>query len=376
MITIRAFLSLPTLPALLSWPVRRRRSARPAGRIATAGWLSMAAVLGALYAPPAQATLGVTTLPAVGNDGPVTVFYPTEAPEQVLRIGTALELRVARDAPPQSGNGRLVMLSHGSGGGPWAHADLARRLVDAGFVVAVPQHQGDNSQDPSRPGPDSWKLRPAEVSRAIDAVAADARFGPAVDFRAVGVYGMSAGGHTALSLAGGAWSPAGFRDHCQAHLADDFPACVGLITRLSGGAFDGLKLWAARLAYRWIFRDAEPKTHLDARVAVAVAAVPLAADFDMATLAQPRVPLGLVTAGGDRWLKPQFHSSRVLEACKPCVHLADLPEGGHGAYLSPLPQGLTGTVGELLNDPPGFDRSVLAAVDERVVGFFKQHLLR
>jgi predicted dienelactone hydrolase len=35
---------------------------------------------------------------------------------------------------------------------------------------------------------------------------------------------MSAGGHTALSFAGGRWSPAQLRRHCEAHLAEDFQA--------------------------------------------------------------------------------------------------------------------------------------------------------
>lgn len=78
--------------------------------------------------------------------------------------------------------------------------------------------------------------------------------------------------------------------------------------------------------------------------------------------------------GGDRWLKPQFHSGRALSACPACVHLAALPEAGHGACLSPLPSGFTGLEAELLNDPPGFDRQVLADVDQRIVGFFRATL--
>jgi predicted dienelactone hydrolase len=50
--------------------------------------------------------------------------------------------------------------------------------VDDGFVVAVPEHRGDNVKDQSAAGPESWRRRPAEVSRAIDAVGADARFKP------------------------------------------------------------------------------------------------------------------------------------------------------------------------------------------------------
>jgi len=35
-----------------------------------------------------------------------------------------------------------------------------------------------------------------------------------------------------------------------------------------------------------------------------------------------------------------------------------------------------GTIGDLLNDPPGFDRAETFAVDRKVSAFFKKHLLR
>jgi hypothetical protein len=54
--------------------------------------------------------------------------------------------------------------------------------------------------------------------------------------------------------------------------------------------------------------------------------------------------------------------------------VADVPNGGHGAFLSPLPPGLTGLLGEMLNDPPGFDRSTTADVDRKITAFFGRHL--
>ena len=160
----------------------------------------------------ACAAVGLADLPADGDHGLVTIFYPSDAPEQPLARGPrALRLSAAPDAPPRASGGRLVVISHGSGGAAWVHADLARRLVDAGYVVAVPEHRADNWHDDSDAGPDSWARRPAEVSRAIDAVAADPRFAPLLSVDRVGVYGVSAGGHTALTLAGGRWSRAGFK---------------------------------------------------------------------------------------------------------------------------------------------------------------------
>ena len=329
-----------------------------------------------LWSGAVRAAMGLAEIAAAAGDGPVTVFYPSDAPSQPT-ARARFTLDVAAQGTPVRGNGRLVVVSHGSGGAPWVHADLARSLVDAGFIVAMPEHKADNYKDDGNPGPDSWTLRPAEVSRAIDAVGRDPRFAPLLQLDKVGMYGMSAGGHTALSLAGGRWSPAGFMRHCEANLVDDFQSCVGLITRLTGGPFDGLRKWGALFVIRHRFADMTWRTHTDPRIAAIVAGVPSAADFEMASLASPRVPLGLITAQQDHWLIPRFHSDRVLAACLPhCELIADMPSGGHGALLSPPPPGLTGLIGDMLNDPPDFDRAgVLPEVNRRTTAFFGAHLL-
>jgi predicted dienelactone hydrolase len=323
---------------------------------------------------PSLADTGLMEVPGLEGDGPVTVFYPTDTKAVALKRGP-FTLQVAQEAAPRRGNGRLVIVSHGSGGNPWVHGNLAAALVEAGFVVAMPEHRGDNFKDRANPGPPSWKRRPAEVSRAIDAVARDPRFAALIAADKVGVYGMSAGGHTALSLAGGRWSELGFRRHCERNIADDFPACAGLASALTGGWLDSFRKWTTLSFIAWRFGDPTPQTHTDERVKAIVAAVPYAADFDMDSLAAPRVPLGLVNAGKDQWLAPRFHALAVLKACKSCVMVADLPTAGHGALLSPLPPGLTGQVGALLNDPPGFDRKLLPPVDRKIADFFRQHLL-
>jgi len=83
----------------------------------------------------------------------------------------------------------------------------------------------------------------------------------------------------------------------------------------------------------------------------------------------------MVMARQDKWLIPRFHSDAVLQVCPTCERLADLANGGHGALVSPLPPGLSGLLGELMNDPPGFDRAVLPEVDRKITAFFHKHLL-
>jgi hypothetical protein len=141
------------------------------------GVVVLLALAAAALPPAARASVGMRQLAATGEDGPVTVFYPATVPERALKRGP-FTLSLAENAPPVRGNGRLVVISHGSGGGAWVHSDLARALVAAGFVVAAPEHQADNSRDPSQPGPASWKRRPGEVSRAIDAVGRDGALAP------------------------------------------------------------------------------------------------------------------------------------------------------------------------------------------------------
>jgi predicted dienelactone hydrolase len=231
-----------------------------------------AALLGLAIAlvAPARAATGLAELPADAISGPVTVFYPAAAPAAAVRRGP-FTLDVAVYAPPASGNRRLVVISHGSPGSPWVHADLARALVESGFVVALPEHHADNYKDDSEPGPPSWRRRPAEVSRAIDRLGADPRFGPALDLDRVGMFGMSAGGHTALTLAGGRWSPSRLRSHCQQHLADDFHACAGPSLSLSGGLLDPVKLALVRTVINTKLDDGAWYTHPEPRIAAIVA---------------------------------------------------------------------------------------------------------
>lgn len=330
----------------------------------------------ALASAAQAATVGTLTLPADAAGGELNLFYPTAAAGRAEPRGE-VSWTVAPGAAPEAGNGRLVAISHGSGGGPWVHTALAAALVEAGFTVVLPLHRGDNWTDPGRPGPESWQQRPAEISHAIDRVAADPRF-TGLQLDRVGAFGMSAGGHTMLSLAGGAWSPERFRAHCDAHLAEDFATCVGLATSLTGGPLDGLKQWLARRVLAWKFGgDATPRVHHDDRIAAVVAGVPLVADFDLATLAQPRVPLGLITAPGDRWLVPRFHSDPLRAACAGCELLADLPGGGHGALLAPVPptERLSALECTLLCDPPGYDRPAgTARWVGATVAFFRRQL--
>ena len=324
-------------------------------------------------AATAQAGVGLATLRSAELAGPVTVFYPSPDVDQPLQRGP-YALQAAVGGAPAAANSGLIVISHGSGGAPWGFADLARRLVDAGFIVALPEHEGDNWHDHRFVGPESWKRRPLEVSRAIDAMLADPRWAGHIKPGAIGMYGMSAGGHTALVLAGGRWSPARLAAHCEQYLEQDFHTCVGLRAELKGDATDADTLAAARQALPRYLSDATPQGHTDPRIRAIVAEVPLAADIDPATLAQPAMPLGLVRAGQDRWLVPRFHVDAVRAACTPCELLVDNPRAGHGALLSPPPVGLPPLETRLLGGDQPLSAPQIADTQQRIVDFFVRRL--
>lgn len=326
-------------------------------------------------AAAATAAVGLTVLHG-GAEAPTSaVFYPTaDAPAPVRRGPYTME--AAWQGRPVPGNRRLIVISHGSGGSPWPQADLARVLVDAGFVVVLPEHAGDNWHDAHDAGPVAWKRRPREVIAAIDAVGRDPRFAPLLDLDRVGVYGMSAGGLTALALAGGRWSPARLVAHCEAHIAEDFGACAGLATRQRNDRWDPLRRTVVRTVLRWRFgRDTADTGQDDPRIAAVVAAVPAAAMFDPASFARPGAAIGLIEAGQDRWLAPRFHVGAVRAACPRCETIAALPHAGHGALLSPAPVDLSPAEEALMAGSPDFDRRTLPTVFQAVGDFFRKNLL-
>ncbi len=215
------------------------------------------------------------------------------------------------------------------------------------------------------------------MSRAINRLSQDSRWSKSLDFDSTGMFGMSAGGHTALTLAGGRWSPSRLLAHCRQYLEDDFHTCAGPSFSLDGGLLDGVKTTIARTVLGTKLADTASYGHVDPRISAIVAGVPFAADFDPESFRNSGAALAIVSARADRWLVPRFHSDVVLANCARCEHLLDLPTGGHGALISPLPANLSGAVGSLVADPPGFQREAeVARLNTAVTEFFRRQLLR
>jgi predicted dienelactone hydrolase len=95
------------------------------------------------------------------------------------------------------------VISHGNGGGPASHADLALALANAGYIVVAPMHVGDNYADQSGVGSASWLSgRTQEVRATLDYMLNHWQGHDRINPARIGAFGFSAGGFTILTAVG------------------------------------------------------------------------------------------------------------------------------------------------------------------------------
>lgn len=221
----------------------------------------------------------------------------------------------------------------------------------------------------------------------IDALTADAKWAPLLRWDKVGVHGMSAGGGTALVMAGARWRILDLARHCADHADEDLGFCFS--GALDSKAQDERRATFARArrtpvaflpstvtALHGGRAGADPRP--DVRVAAVSAAVPIGAIFTLESLAAIRIPVAIVSASRDQNLLPAFHSQRVLKACSACVLLDELQGAGHFDLLAPWPAEIAQRVGASQTRgghvEPDFDPALRQAAFERIASFFDRTL--
>ena len=154
-----------------------------------------------------------TTLSGKSVDHPmhVSIWYPTASDATPVLLGETpafIGQPVIKDAEPTAGPHPLVVLSHGYGGSWRNLAWLAADLVDAGYVVAAPDHPGMTTFDMRKPDAvELWK-RPGDLSRVIDALLDNPDLSGGVASDRIAAIGHSLGGWTVVELAGGRFDAA------------------------------------------------------------------------------------------------------------------------------------------------------------------------
>ena len=110
--------------------------------------------------------------------------------------------RRANWARPAGIDHPLVVLSHGMYGLRFNQTWLATRLAQAGYVVVAMNHPGTSAFSKDRDLSRQLWERPADITRAIDAVLADPDLASAIDPNQIFAIGHSLGVFTVLETAG------------------------------------------------------------------------------------------------------------------------------------------------------------------------------
>ncbi|MCS5691858.1 alpha/beta hydrolase [Cyanobium sp. FGCU-6] len=152
--------------------------------------------------------VATTADPSLRGPGPLEI----QRSDMAIRVTHRPEpLSVVVVAPRQGANGRLVVISHGLWDSPENFEGWAAHLARHGYTVLLPRHPGSDSNQQQAmlegkvppPSPDDLRLRPLDVSAAIDAAAAgQLRLPSPVRTDQVVALGHSWGATTVLQLAG------------------------------------------------------------------------------------------------------------------------------------------------------------------------------
>ena len=154
------------------------------------------AVLAAGYQP--------LEVPAATGDSEIgaIVWSPCARAQATVTIGPYV-IQGTKNCAIAGGSLPPVIISHGQGGSCLGHQDTASALANAGFVVVSLNHPGDSFDDDGAAQQlRIFESRPRDVSRVISFMLSTWPHRQQLDPVAIGVFGFSRGGYTALALAG------------------------------------------------------------------------------------------------------------------------------------------------------------------------------
>lgn len=306
------------------------------------------------YANLQAAGIASITVPAAGTEPALQamVWSPCIKADGAVELGiftlqAVTKCDVAGNALP------LIVISHGKGGSMIGHQDTANALANAGFVVAALSHPGDSFVDDATTGKlEVFNSRPRDMRRLISFMTNDWPHRKHLNVSAIGMFGFSRGGYTALNLIGAVPNaPAGAQRFCDGWWTNVISLCRQL--KASGASIAALP---------------------DARIRAAVVVDPLNL-FGAASFKTVHVPVQLWASefGGDGVQLAHVEAVKAQLPRMPEFHVAR--GAGHFAYLAPCPAALAQSAKEICSDPKGFDRTDWhKKMNASVVAFFQKNL--
>lgn len=300
------------------------------------------------------------TDPVEGGAMRVVVAYPTRSAAATTTVG-ALAISARRDAPPAPGSYPLVVLSHGASGTNLGHHDSLTALARAGFVAAAVEHPRDNFRDDSGFATDLQMIgRPHHIVALIDGLLVHPTLGPLIDKSRIGMVGHSAGGYTALLIAGAVPDFSRAREYRA--VVETNPA---LRTNLQRADAAGRQRRKPGLQY-----VSDPRVR-----AVVLWAPGFGYAFDRDALSKVQVPVLLYRPSRDDLVPHPWGAERIADFLPTRPDYRVLEGAGHFVFLAPCPWMMSLTAWQVCSDPPGIDRAAIhVRLNAEMVAFFRQSL--
>ena len=301
--------------------------------------------------------VGFQAMQAKGADGKpfvVGVWYPTASSARPTTMLGPVVMNVAPDGNVKGRKLPLVVISHGNGGGPGSHADLAMALASAGYIVAAPMHAGDNFLDQGLAASATlFNERNRQLRATIDAMLKDWPGHDQVDAARIGAFGLSAGGLTVLSAIGGQPDLRLVASHCASA-----PEFICTLFKQVDSA-----ILKPGLASEVFVADTRIR-------AAAVAAPGLGFTFGAHGLEQVQVPVQLWSGELDDKVPYASNTKLVQDALGGHAEFHAVPGAGHTSFLTPC--GLLAPPA-ICADAGAFDRKAFhVEMNRRIVAFFNK----
>jgi predicted dienelactone hydrolase len=250
------------------------------------------------------------------------IWYPSQTGGRAVTVGgngVFHGTEAGRGAPHRGHAYPVIVISHGAGGNAGQFGWIASRLAEAGYVVVLPNHPGSTSGNASALDAVRIWERPQDISAVLDEIAARPQDYPDMDLGRVGVLGFSAGGYTALALAGARVDPdrlAAFCDNGGRGMSD-----CGFFARF------GIDLHAL---------DLEPAAQdlRDTRIRFAVVVdTGIVETLTPDSLARIDIPMLVLNLGDEERIPAPVHAKALSETV-PGAEYSIIPDATHFSFLA------------------------------------------
>jgi len=241
------------------------------------------------------------------------LLYPSMDKSRNIEVGP-YSINASPDGKLAKGKFPLVIISHGGGGSHLLYRIAAQHLAENGYIVAMPEHHGNNRNDNSLEGKNkNLTLRTRHIRLVIDILLSDPELMSGIDSGQIFMIGHSVGGCTALAVAG---------------------------------------------AVPWAMEREQIKVTCDDRVKALVLFAPAAAWFQHPdSFKNVNLPICIFSAEHDT-LTPYWQSDLIKQKVKnpEFVTIKTVPNAGHLSFLAPFPESMRNKNFPPSQDPDGFDR--------------------